>query len=119
MTHRNWNWRALGRRLLSLVGIGAAGAGLAALGGSQVFAHQYLQGVTPQASPEMIYDSELQLMVRPGTREPIFIYSHSLKAQQLAELVTKVDPPPPPPPPPTNTVKDDNGPNGAGPTHDA
>lgn len=121
-------WRARARRLLNIVGVAAAGTGLAALaGGGQVFAHQFLQEATPVPIPAMAYSPELQLMVKPGTDDPVFSYSRSLlrgKANgeyQVAPLVTCPGDPscPSPPPTPTHTVTPGGGPNGPGPTSDS
>ena len=52
----------------------------------------------------MVYDPKLQVMVSPGTDDPIFLYSRKvLRGQengefQVAPLVNKPSPPPPPPP---------------------
>src|SRR5258708_34601904 len=106
-------WRARARRLLNIVGVAAAGTGLAALaGGGQVFAHQFLQEATPVPIPGMVYSPELQLMVKPGTDDPVFTYSRSLLRgsatgeYQVAPLLTCPGDPgcPRAPPPPPKTV---------------
>lgn len=64
--------RVIVRRILGFVGVAAAGAGLASVAGSQVFAHQFLQEMAPGPNLGMTYNAELQLMVKPGTVEPVY-----------------------------------------------
>jgi hypothetical protein len=81
-------------------------AGVMAATDNQVFASLFLKDTTSVTNPEMVYDPKLQLMVTPGTDDPIFLYSRKvLRGKengefQVAPLVTKTSPPPPPPPPP-------------------
>ncbi len=117
-------------RILSLIGITAAGAGMVTLASSgQVFASQFLKDGIPPANPAMVYSPKLQMMVKPGTEDPVFRYSRVLlggKANgeyRVAPLINcPMDPscptPPPPPPPPSHTVTPNDDPNGAGPTGD-
>jgi hypothetical protein len=100
--------RRLLQRLLKILGLGAAGAGIVTVAtGGQVFASLFLKDTTSVANPDMVYDPNLQLMVRPGTEEPIFLYSKKLLRgkengeYRVAPLVNKTSPPPPPPPPQT------------------
>jgi len=111
------------KRFFKVIGIGAAGVGLAAQPMSgKVFASQFLQDTTPVKIPEnMVYDPELQLMVAPGTEDPIFSYSKSLFGDkddeyQVAPLVTRTGKPKPAP---TSKVTPGGGPNGPGPTSDS
>jgi|GraSoiStandDraft_4_1057263.scaffolds.fasta_scaffold138291_2 hypothetical protein len=98
--------RRLIQRFLKILGLGAAGAGIVTVTtGSQVFASLFLKETMSVADPEMVYDPKLQLMVRPGTDDPIFLYSGKvLRGKengefQVAPLKTQTSPPPPPPPP--------------------
>ena len=59
--------RVIIRRILGIVGVAAAGTGLVSLASGQVFAHQFLQEMTPGPNVGMMYSPELQLMVKPGT----------------------------------------------------
>lgn len=92
-------------RFLKVLGLGAASTGLVTVATeSQVFAGLFLQDTMSVANPEMVYDPKLQVMVSPGTDDPIFLYSRKvLRGQengefQVAPLVNKPSPPPPPPP---------------------
>lgn len=120
--------RAALKGLLGVIGIGAAGASLVSLSMSRkVFASQFLQDGTPVPIPEMVYSPELQLMVKPGTDDPIFSYSRSLlrgKANGEYQVAPLINCPgdsrcPSPPPTPTHTVTPGGGPNGPGPTPDS
>jgi hypothetical protein len=98
--------RALLQRLLKVLGLGAAGAGIVTVASdSQVFASLFLKDTASVTNPEMVYDPKLQLMVRSDTGDPIFLYSRKvLRGKengefQVAPLVTKPSPPPSPPPP--------------------
>ena len=124
----NGKWPVMVRRLLGMVGVTATGTGLLSLAsGGQVFAHQFLKDATPMEIPEMVYSPEQQLMVKPGTHNPVFKYSRSLLRgngggeYQTFPLVTCPGDPscPSPPPPPTHTVTPGGGPNGPGPTADS
>jgi hypothetical protein len=91
------------RRILGIVGVAAAGTGLVSIASSQVFAHQFLQEMAPGPNLGMVYSPELQLMVKPGTVDPVYGKSTpgSLK---LAG---------------TSAVTQGPGPNGQGPHADA
>jgi len=91
--------RVIIRRILGVVGVAAAGAGLASIAGSQVFAHQFLQDMTPGPNLGMTYNPQLQLMVKPGTVEPVY-GSNSFQVASSA-------------------VTQGSGPNGQGPHADA
>jgi hypothetical protein len=124
--------RRLFQRFLKILGLGAAGAGIATVAtGSQVFASLFLKETMSVADPEMVYDPRLQLMVRPGTEDPIFLYSGKvLRGKengefQVAPLKTQTSPPPPPkvqrpppPPPPLPKVTPGGGRGGQGPHAD-
>ncbi len=116
--------RFLLRRFAKILGLSAAGAGLtAAAADHQVFASLFLKESMSVTDPEMVYDPKSQVMVRPGTDDPVFYYSRKLQhgkangEYRVAPLVTKTSPPPPPPPPPPR-VTQGRGPNGQGPHPD-
>jgi hypothetical protein len=110
--------RTFVQRFLKVVGVTAGGAAFISAGGDRVFAHQFLAEAATLAIPEMEYSPELQLMVRPGSDEPVFGYSQSeLRGKangeyQVAPLVSKVS---------TSThcgVTPGGGANGSGPRSD-
>lgn len=94
--------RVIIRRVLGIVGVAAAGTGLVSIANSQVFAHQFLQEMAPGPNLGMVYSPELQLMVKPGTADPVYgkATPGSLKVAG------------------TNAVTQGSGPNGQGPHHD-
>jgi hypothetical protein len=120
--------RSLFRRFVRILSLGAAGAGVTmVVADNQVFASLFLQDMTSVTDPEMVYSPKLQLMVRPGTEDPVFYYSQKMLhgrangEYMVAPLVTKVSPPPPPPPPPPaprSRVTPGGGRNGQGPHAD-
>lgn len=67
------------RKLLKLVGLGAAGAAIGAVSGAKgVFAKQFAGDAPPLKLPEMVYDPALQMMVDPQTRQPIYLDSQKV-----------------------------------------
>jgi hypothetical protein len=119
--------RTLLRRIARILSLGAAGAGVTTVvADNQVFASLFVKDTMAITNPEMVYDPQLQLMVKPGTDEPVFYYSSKLlqgKANgeyDVAPLVTTSPPPPPPPPPPRPLprVTPGGGANGQGPHAD-
>ena len=94
--------RMIIRHVLGIVGVAAAGTGLASIAGSQVFAHQFLQNMTPGPNLAMVYSPELQLMVKPGTTDPVYSDAHPDSFKVAG----------------TNAVTQGSGPNGQGPHHD-
>jgi|HubBroStandDraft_6_1064221.scaffolds.fasta_scaffold219303_2 hypothetical protein len=96
--------RMIIQRMLSVVGVVAAGTGLVSLASSQVFAHQFLQDMTPGPNVGMVYSPELQVMVKPGTNEPV--YNNSSAKPGSFKLVA------------TSAVTQGSGPYGQGPHHD-
>ncbi|MBI3705425.1 MAG: hypothetical protein HY244_16630 [Rhizobiales bacterium] len=67
------------RRVLRLFGLGAAGTALGVVAASEnLFAKQFAGDVAPTKLPDMIYDPELQLMVDPTTKQPIYLDSQKL-----------------------------------------
>jgi hypothetical protein len=113
------------RRVLNIVGVTAAGSGLVSLQSSgQVFAHQFLRDATPVEIPAMVYSPELQIMVEPGTGDPVFTQLPRGRANgeyQVAPLVSCPGSPgcPAPKRQPTSRVTPGGGPNGPGPTADS
>src|SRR3954470_5884926 len=95
--------RVILRRIFGIVGVAAAGTGLVSVASSQVFAHQFLQDMTPGPNLGMVYSPELQIMVKPGTSDPV--YSDALPGSfRMAG---------------TSAVTQGSGPNGQGPHADA
>jgi hypothetical protein len=67
------------RRVLKLFGLGAAGTALGVVAGTEIlFAKQFAGDVAPIKLPEMIYDPELQMMVDPTTKQPIYLDSQKM-----------------------------------------
>jgi len=67
------SFNAARRRLLTLLGVGAAGTALAAVSGSgRLFAKQFVGDASRVDIPDMVYDPKLQMMVDPVTRVPIY-----------------------------------------------
>lgn len=61
------------RKVLTLLGLGAAGSVLASVtGSSRLFAKQFVGEGTKSKMPDMVYDPELQMMVDPITRQPLY-----------------------------------------------
>jgi hypothetical protein len=61
------------RGLLKLLGLGTAGTAVGAVVASnRVFARQFVDACQSGKLPDMVYDPELQVMVDPTTRKPIF-----------------------------------------------
>lgn len=77
---RGNNTFSAGRRnALRLFGFGVAGTVVgAAVGSSKVFARQFAGPVNPVQLPEMVYDPDLQVMVDPVSRLPVFLDSQKL-----------------------------------------
>lgn len=75
----NSAFSAARRNALRLFGLGVAGTVVgAAAGTSKVFAKQFAGPANPVQLPEMVYDSDLQMMVDPTTRAPIFVNPQKL-----------------------------------------
>lgn len=67
------------RRVLRLFGLGAAGTALGVVAATEsVFAKQFAGNVTPVKLPDMTYDPELQMMVDPATKQPIYLDSQKV-----------------------------------------
>jgi hypothetical protein len=65
------------RRLLYMLG-GAAGVVVAA---DTLFAKQFARATTPVKLPDMVYDPNLQMMVDPVTRQPLYSRAEMLAAE--------------------------------------
>jgi hypothetical protein len=67
-------------RSLLMLGLGAAGTAVGAVvPAEQVFAKQFVCEGTRTKAPTMVYDPELQVMVDPATRQPIYEDAKKLK----------------------------------------
>jgi hypothetical protein len=61
------------RRLLRLFGLGAAGTAVGVVAASdRIFAKQFVDQGPSVKLPRMVYDPQLQMMIDPDTRQPIF-----------------------------------------------
>lgn len=69
------------RRLLYMLGFGAAGA---VIGVDQLFAKQFARETTPVKLPDMVYDPDLQVMVDPVTRKPLYTRAEMVAAERSA-----------------------------------
>ena len=90
-------------RIFGIVGVAAAGTGLVPVASSQVFAHRFLQDMTPGPNLGMVYSPELQIMVKPGTSDPVYSDSRPGSFRMAG----------------TSAVTQGSGPNGQGPHADA
>jgi hypothetical protein len=67
------------RRVLRLLGLGAAGTAIAAVSTSEsLFAKQFAGDAAPIKLPQMTYDPALQMMVDPVSRRPIYLDSQKV-----------------------------------------
>jgi hypothetical protein len=72
-------FNAARRRVLRILGLGAAGTVIGAVAApDSLFAKQFAGDVSPIKLPEMTYDPELQMMVDPVTRRPIYLDSQKV-----------------------------------------
>lgn len=77
MKHQLFN--AARRQVLQMLGLGAAGTIIGVVVASDsLFAKQFAGEVSPIKLPEMTYDPELQMMVDPVTRRPIYLDSQKV-----------------------------------------
>ena len=89
MKHANTPFNAARRRLLTLLGLGAAGTALAAATGSKrLFAKQFVGEAAQGDLPKMVYDTELQMMVDSVTRIPICANMKKITVASDYPLVT-------------------------------
>jgi hypothetical protein len=67
------------RRVLRMFGLGAAGTAIGAVvAPDSLFAKQFAGDASAIKLPEMTYDPELQMMVDPVTRRPIYLDSQKV-----------------------------------------
>ena len=72
------------RLMLTLLGIGAAGtAASSAAATTTIFAKQFMDQGVKMDVPSMVYDSKLQLMVDPVTRQTIYSKNKKLKMAKV------------------------------------
>ena len=89
MQYKNGSFRATRRRLLRLLGLGAAGMAVGTLAGpGRLFATQFVGEATQLKLPEMVYDPELQMMVDPATRTPIYTDMNNIKVASGLPTIT-------------------------------
>lgn len=71
------------RHLLYMLGLGAVGLGAAraVVRADTLFAKQFARGTTPVQLPDMVYDPDLQMMVDPVTRQPLYARVEMLAAE--------------------------------------
>ena len=71
------------RRLLYMLGLGAVGLGAAraVVRADALFARQFARETTPVNLPDMVYDPDLQMMVDPATRQPLYARAEMLEAE--------------------------------------
>jgi hypothetical protein len=75
------------RRLLQMLGLGAAGTAAAGIVASDgVFAKHFIGSRAELKVPEMVYDPEQQVMIDPVTRRPI--HERGKKIQVATAIVT-------------------------------
>jgi len=75
----NSAFSAARRNALRLLGLGVTGTVVGAgVGSSRVFAKQFVGPANPVQLPEMVYDPDLQVMVDPVSRLPVFLNSQKL-----------------------------------------
>jgi hypothetical protein len=75
------------RHLLYILGFGAVGLGAAraVVRADTLFAKQFARGTTPVQLPDMVYDPDLQMMVDPVTRQPLYARVEMLAAGDNCE----------------------------------
>lgn len=89
--------RAALTRVLKLAGLAAGSTALVSTDSDRVFAHQFLAEAPTLTIPQMEYNAELQVMVKPGSEEPVFGYSRDQLLgkgngeYRVAPLVSKVN----------------------------
>jgi hypothetical protein len=69
------------RRLLYMLGLGAAGAIVA----DKLFATQFAREASTVKLPKMVYDPGLQMMVDPVTRLPVYARAEMLHQNNVAK----------------------------------
>lgn len=78
----DWNKssRISRRRLLRLFGVSAAGGIFVAT--DNLFAKQFARAAVPVRLPDMVYDPDLQVMVDPVTRQPLYSRAEMVSARE-------------------------------------
>jgi len=66
------SFSAVRRRLLKMFGLAVTGTAVVTVISDKIFAKQFLDQGPSVTVPEMVYDPDLQLMVDPLTRQPIY-----------------------------------------------
>lgn len=77
------SFQVANRWLLTVLGIGAAGTAFGLVSTDQVFAKQFLDKGADMLIPPMVYDPELQVMVDPVTRQPIYSKNKDMKLAKV------------------------------------
>jgi len=90
------------RHLLYILGLGAVGLGAAraAVRADTLFAKQFARGTTPVQLPDMVYDPDLQMMVDPVTRQPLYARVEMLAVEDNCEARMESEETPTPRPKP-------------------
>src|ERR1044071_4187907 len=84
---KTFSFNAARQIAFRLIGIGVAGAALSVgMGSENLYAKHFTGPVTPVKLPDMVYDPELQMMVHPDTRRPV--YEDSQKVATINATVT-------------------------------
>jgi hypothetical protein len=76
-------FKSASRWLLTIFGLGAAGTAVNLTATDQVFAKQFLDKGADMLVPPMVYDPELQVMVDPATRIPIYSKNKDMKLAKV------------------------------------
>lgn len=77
------------RKMLALFGLGVAGTALATVSSAKSpFAKQFVGDAARVKLPDMVYDSELQMMVDPATRTPIYTDMNNIKVASGLPTIT-------------------------------
>jgi len=80
----NTQSKTLRRLMMTLLGIGAAGAATTGADATTaIFAKQFLGQGAQMDVPAMVYDQKLQLMVDPVTRQPIYSKNNNMKMAKV------------------------------------
>jgi hypothetical protein len=73
MNNGRLSFSAARRRVLKLFGLGVTGTAIGVVVATdRIFAKQFLDTGPTINLPKMVYDPELQMMVDPATRQPIY-----------------------------------------------
>jgi hypothetical protein len=71
------------RTILAMLGFGAATTAVGTVGSKSVFAKQFLEEGAEMKIPQMVYDPNLQMMVDPITRRPIYDQNRDFKLAKV------------------------------------